>query len=111
MLPGALTSAKASAGMTGHGPLMRLRLLEEEPHTGHCLLIRQPCAGPGDRAFYMAFAPRDQASLDALIRAAGQCWHIEQSFQTTKGECGLDQYEILHWSGWYRPLCSLWLTL
>lgn len=85
-------------------PLWRLHLSEEEQYWGHYLLIRQSCTDPTDRAFYVAFAPRDQVSLDALIRVAGQRWHIEQGFQTAKGECGLDQYEVRRWSGWYRHI-------
>ncbi|SFU96549.1 hypothetical protein [Halomonas korlensis] len=72
-------------------PLWRLPLAEEAPHWGHYLLIRQSCADPTDRAFYMAFASRDQVSLDALIRVASQRWPIEQGFQTAKGEGGLEQ--------------------
>ncbi len=29
---------------------------------------------------------------------------IEQSFETAKGECGLDHYEVRHWQGWYRHI-------
>ncbi|SFU73751.1 IS701 family transposase [Halomonas korlensis] len=85
-------------------PLWRLQLSKEERHWGHYLLIRHSCADPTDRAFYVAFAPRDQVSLDALIRVAGQRWPIEQGFQTAKGECGLDQYEVRRWPGWYRHI-------
>jgi SRSO17 transposase len=35
---------------------------------------------------------------------AGQRWQIEQCFQTAKGECGLDHYEVRHWQGWQRHI-------
>jgi SRSO17 transposase len=35
---------------------------------------------------------------------AGQRWQIEQCFETAKGECGLDHYEVRHWQGWYRHI-------
>ena len=50
------------------------------------------------------FAPRVRASLETLVRVAGQRWHIEQVFQTAKDECGLDQYEVRQWTGGYRHI-------
>jgi SRSO17 transposase len=29
---------------------------------------------------------------------------IEESFQTAKGEVGLDHYEVRRWPGWYRHI-------
>jgi hypothetical protein len=37
-----------------------------------------------------------------LVRMAGTRWAIEDSFQTAKGEVGLDHYEVRRWPGWYR---------
>jgi SRSO17 transposase len=31
-------------------------------------------------------------------------WRIEESFQTAKGEVGLDHYEVRKWPGWYRHI-------
>jgi hypothetical protein len=31
-------------------------------------------------------------------------WAIEESFETAKGEIGLDQYEVRSWQGWYRHM-------
>ncbi|KAG0192379.1 hypothetical protein DFQ28_009332 [Apophysomyces sp. BC1034] len=33
---------------------------------------------------------------------AGRRWEIEIGFEAAKGECGLDQYEVRRWQGWYR---------
>jgi len=35
---------------------------------------------------------------------AGIRWTIEESFQTAKGEVGLDHYEVRRWPGWYRHI-------
>ena len=35
---------------------------------------------------------------------AGKRWEIEIGFEATKGECGLDQYEVRRWQGWYRHI-------
>ena len=50
------------------------------------------------------YAPTRKATLETLVRVAGQRWQIEQAFQTAKGECGLDHYEVRHWQGWYRHI-------
>jgi hypothetical protein len=34
-----------------------------------------------------------------------QCaWQIEECFQAAKNECGLDQYEVRRYVGWYRHI-------
>ena len=33
---------------------------------------------------------------------AGTHWAIAESFQSAKGEVGLDHYEVRSWAGWYR---------
>ena len=48
--------------------------------------------------------PRPRTTLKTLVRVAGQRWQIEQAFQTARGECGLDHYEVRHWPGWYRHI-------
>lgn len=40
--------------------------------------------------------------LVGLVRVAGTRWAIEDSFQTAKGEVGLDHDEVRRWPGWYR---------
>jgi SRSO17 transposase len=42
--------------------------------------------------------------IETLVRVAGKRWKIEQCFETAKGECGLDHYEVRHWQGWYRHI-------
>ena len=38
------------------------------------------------------------------MRVAGQRWQIEQAFQASKGERGMDHYEVRHWQGLYRHI-------
>ncbi|CAM5626109.1 hypothetical protein SALBM311S_10472 [Streptomyces alboniger] len=35
---------------------------------------------------------------------AGSRWAIEEAFQAAKNECGLDQYEVRRYPGWYRHI-------
>ncbi len=39
-----------------------------------------------------------------LARVAGMRWAIEECFQAAKNECGLDQYEVRRYVGWYRHI-------
>ncbi|HEY5328372.1 MAG TPA: transposase, partial [Acidobacteriaceae bacterium] len=57
-----------------------------------------------EHAYYRFYAPTHKATLETLVRVAGQRWQIEQAFQAAKGECGLDHYEVRHWQGWYRHI-------
>ncbi|MER6152680.1 IS701 family transposase, partial [Streptomyces hirsutus] len=50
-----------------------------------------------------ACAPLDATVAD-LVRVAGCRWKIEECFQSAKNECGLDQYEVRRYVGWYRHI-------
>jgi SRSO17 transposase len=39
-----------------------------------------------------------------LVRIAGTRWAIEECFQAAKNECGLDQYDVRRYVGWYRHI-------
>ena len=45
-----------------------------------------------------------EATVRELVRVAGSRWAIEECFQAAKNECGLDQYEVRHYVGWYRHI-------
>jgi SRSO17 transposase len=59
----------------------------------------------GELAFYRCFSPR-KVPLAALVRVAGRRWTIEETFQTSKGQTGLDEHQVRTWTSWYR-----WTTL
>lgn len=37
-----------------------------------------------------------------MARVAGVRWSIEETFQTAKGEAGLNHYQVRQYTGWYR---------
>jgi SRSO17 transposase len=76
----------------------------KEDGWSHGLLVRRSIEEEPEHAYYRFHAPAQKATLETLVRVAGQRWQIEQAFQTAKGECGLDHYEVRHWHGWYRHL-------
>ncbi|WP_082094607.1 transposase [Burkholderia oklahomensis] len=60
--------------------------------------------GQDSTTFYVVYTPRSIASLQILVNVAGRRWEIETSFEATKGECGLDHYEVRRWRGWHRHI-------
>lgn len=74
-----------------------------DPRWGRWLLVRRSLSDPKDLAYYLVWGPVS-TSLAEMVRAAGTRWAIEESFETTKGEVGLDHYEVRSWTGWYRHI-------
>jgi SRSO17 transposase len=68
------------------------------------LLVRRSIEEKPEYAYYLCYAPTGKDALETLVRVAGQRWKIEQCFESAKGECGLDHYEVRHWQGWYRHI-------
>lgn len=85
-------------------PLWRLQLTTEERAQGHWLLIRRSLDDPTEVAYYVVFAPRATTTLQRVIQVAGTRWQIEVGFETAKGECGLDEYEVRKWDAWHRHI-------
>ena len=65
------------------------------------LLVRRSLADPTESAYYLARAP-GATTLIELARIAGTRWAIEETFQTAKGEVGLDHYQVRRYESWYR---------
>lgn len=66
-------------------------------------LARRSRSKPDEIAYYSAYSPREAMTID-LVRIAGTRWKIEECFQAAKNECGLDQYEVRRYVGWYRHI-------
>jgi SRSO17 transposase len=75
-----------------------------EPAGHRWLLIRRN-RRTGELAYYRCYAP-ERVPLAVLVRVAGRRWTIEESFQTSKGQTGLDEHQVRTWTSWYR-----WTTL
>jgi SRSO17 transposase len=79
-----------------------LQITTEERRFGHYLLVRRSLDEKREHAYYVVHAQRSKATRQTLVNVAGRRWEIETGFEATKGECGLDQYEVRRWQGWYR---------
>lgn len=79
----------------------------QEPSVLHALLIRRSLTD-GELAYFVVFAPFD-TPLQVLVTVVGQRWKVEECFELAKDEVGLDQYEVRHWTGWYRHITlAMW---
>jgi SRSO17 transposase len=98
---------RLSAGDGAKGPRTydwaKLELLRPGwPGRGFWLLVRRRLSD-GELAYYACFGPA-QTTLAQLVRVAGIRWAVEESFQTAKGEVGLDHYEVRRYDAWYRHI-------
>ncbi|MEV1084898.1 transposase [Streptomyces sp. NPDC050211] len=67
------------------------------------VMARRSLSDPGELAYCLAYAPVG-VEIAELVRIAGSRWAIEECFQAAKNECGLDQYEVRRYIGWYRHI-------
>jgi SRSO17 transposase len=72
---------------------------------GHHLLVRRSLQ-PGEKgqlelAFFRCWSPRP-VTLPELAAVAGARWGIEDCFAESKGEAGLDHYQVRKYKAWYR---------
>jgi SRSO17 transposase len=100
---------RLSAGDGSKGPRMydwAWQFIRQSPHAPEwveCWLARRSLNDPTDIAYYLVHC-RYGTALTTLVGVAGTRWAIEESFETAKGEVGLDQYEVRKWTGWYRHM-------
>lgn len=99
---------RINCGDGAHGPrlydwaVVDIRPLRERGR-GHWLLARRSITDPDEIAYYICFGPADTEPAE-LVRVAGSRWAIEECFQTTKNETGLDHYQVRGYPAWYRHI-------
>jgi SRSO17 transposase len=97
---------RLSCGAGSKGPrtydwaVTRINSLDPESYA-RWLLIRRSVSDPADVAYFACGGPPG-TTLNELVRIAGLRWPIEECFELGKGGCGLDEYEVRSWTGWYR---------
>ena len=67
------------------------------------LLLRRSLSNPTKVTPYVCFGPVD-TPLATMVRVAGTRWTTETTFESTKQEVGLDEYEVRSYQGWYRHM-------
>lgn len=104
--PGQWQRLSAGAGAKGprlYGWALKPLVGPVDPDWGLWLVVRRSLSEPIELAYYVVFGPVG-TPLAEMVRVAGTRWAIEESFETAKGEVGLDHYEVRSWTGWYRHM-------
>lgn len=107
---------RLSAGEGSQGPRlydwawMPMAWRLHPPGMAHWLLARRRISKPDEIAYYFVFGPAD-VPLEQVVQVAGTRWQVEQAFELAKQEVGLDEYEVRHWTGWYRHITLAMLAL
>ena len=98
---------RISAGAGAKGPRLyhwaRAAIRPLEDTSSYWLLVRRSLTDPSDLAYYLSHGP-EATPLRELVRVAGARWAIEETFQTAKGQVGLDQYQVRRFDSWYRHI-------
>jgi SRSO17 transposase len=76
----------------------------------HTLLFRRSKSDPAEIRMYICYAPAG-TSAQKLVEIAGIRWTIEMCFKESKGEVGLDQYEVRTFDSWYKHITFALLAL
>jgi hypothetical protein len=87
----------------------RVPLLHQwEDDASHWLLIRRSISDSKQKTYYLVFA-QPATPLEAMVKAMGARWHIEEDFETGK-DTGLDHYQVRSFIGWYRHITLVMLA-
>jgi SRSO17 transposase len=77
------------------------------PRVACWLLARRSITDPTDIAYYLSDASGD-TSLQTLASVTAVRWTVEQCIEESKGEVGLDEYEVRYWQSWHRHItCAM----
>jgi SRSO17 transposase len=74
------------------------------------MLVRRSKTEPKDIRAHICYAPKG-TSNEKLIEVAGKRWTVESCFKESKGEVGLDEYEVRSYAGWYKHITFACIAL
>jgi len=79
------------------------------PHKTLWLIIKRTIGGNPIYSYYMSNAPVS-TRLKTFVWLSGVRWAIEQCFEETKSELGMDQYEVRKYAGWNQHILTCMLA-
>ncbi|MGH3799367.1 MAG: IS701 family transposase, partial [Pseudonocardiaceae bacterium] len=94
---------RLSAGQGSKGARLSDWLLIDPGNDAHQLLVRRSISTPDELACYIVHR-NTAVPLVELVRVAGSRWAVEETFQFTKNETGLDHYQVRKYHAWYRHI-------
>ena len=88
----------------------RIKLYKDgESITAVWLLIKRTLGAHPQYWYYLSNAPLS-APLRLFVWLSGVRWAIEQCFEETKTELGMDHYEVRKYPGWHHPMLTCMLA-
>jgi SRSO17 transposase len=73
------------------------------------LVVRRDPESKSDYKYSLSNAVAE-STIEQLAKKQGQRYWIEKTFETAKGECGLDHYEVRGWDGWHRHMALVMIA-
>ncbi len=67
------------------------------------LIIKRTMSDAPEYSFFISNAHRS-TRLDTFVWLSGMRWPIEQCFEETKSELGMDHYEVRKYTGWHHHM-------
>jgi len=100
----------AGAGSKGHRMYSWLLIDIASSLPGHEWIMVRRNDSTGELAYYRCWSPH-LVPLQTLVGVAGRRWTIEESFQTAKGQAGLDEHQVRTWTSWHRWMILAMLAM
>lgn len=94
---------RLSAGPGSKGHRLYDWLLLDPGADTHLLLVRRSISTPTELAYSICHT-RGVVPLAELVGVAGSRWGVEETFQFSKNETGLDHYQVRKYDAWYRHI-------
>ena len=82
----------------------------DESGKKHTLLFRRSKSDPTEIRAYLCYA-QIGTPAQKLVEIAGIRWTVEMCFKESKGEVGLDQYEVRTYDSWYKHITFALLAM
>ncbi|GAA1008726.1 hypothetical protein Aple_063210 [Acrocarpospora pleiomorpha] len=67
------------------------------------MITRRRPGRPDQRDYHLAWGPAD-SPVEDLVLVPGSRWRVEEAIKLGKSACGLADYEVRSWHGWYRHI-------
>lgn len=75
--------------------------IDDTAHPGAICSVLVRRGSDGVLAYYLTCTTTPKP-LATLVTVAGRRWTVEESFQVSKDQFGLDEYQVRSWHGWHR---------
>lgn len=79
------------------------------PQKNVWLIIKRTLSDKSEYSFFISNAPIS-TRLDTFVWLSGMRWAIEQCFEETKSELGMDHYEVRKYTGWHHHILVCMLS-